>query len=797
MSSLNFSETRSRLAEVQKAFGSTYEWIFQSEVSFKEWLSSRAMSSMFWIKGKPGSGKSTLMKFVLQHPLTIDYLPNFDLDRWVIAGFFFHDRGSGVQKSILGLLCAVLYKILLQETDMMQFVLPIFLQSEASSIVSSGESSQTGWTAEELASAFLAILQQKEVKLNLCLFINALDEHEGDHLALLQLLKSISSQNRESAVRLKLCLASREENVFQNGLGDLPGLIIHEHTFNDIQVYVSGRLATEPPSSVARDDFHSLQTLSVNITKKSRGVFIWVKLVVDEMIIDLNEEGSSVQVSDLHEILLAIPEELKGLYERALSRLTKRLDRLTATKTRRESFIMFQIALCTRSPIPLAYFINAASLLAAGKPICFELSPNRQPNATPEMVLRLNSRCGGLLEPVTGQQYDSSNNRETVQFIHQTAKEFMIEKMAESRLVENMFQTKYENGHLLLMRYCIMVARLEMDIRIPDFAYHARLAEWTMEKSNATELDQLLDEGSADPLHGLEEFCLYFDVDKSFGHLRVETKNPHVWMLLIAIYAGLFLYFKEKLVYRICSRKEYLNALLSGAIRAMMTQEDMFLDPRFVELLLTRGANSDTRFQNRTPLQWLGNTSELYEPHCLLLKAPFVRVVSLLLEHGADANQPMLDNTGPLLSNIARALKGLESHKKTTDKRILYLGSESNVRTRELNICKIVETLLKFGASVHPPNPHDAPLPHAVQARHKSVARILLQHGATPPILEDLNLKLTEDEVREWKQIFEEYYIPQPRAFKTLLSRAVEELLPSVHHMFKALAAPGSQPGPG
>src|SRR5207248_4750653 len=133
------------------------------------------------------------------------------------------------------------------------------------------------------------------------------------------------------------------------------------------------------------------------IPKKSRGVFIWVKLVVDEMIVDLCEEGSSIQVSDLQDILSTMPNELEALYERALSRLARRLDRPKAAKARHESFIMFQIALCTRSPTPLGYFINATSLLATGKPVRVEHNSYRQPLTTPEMILRLNSRCGGLL----------------------------------------------------------------------------------------------------------------------------------------------------------------------------------------------------------------------------------------------------------------------------------------------------------------------------------------------------------------------------------------------------------------
>src|SRR5271156_4953557 len=103
-----------------------------------------------------------------------------------------------------------------------------------------------------------------------------------------------------------------------------------------------------------------LQELSDEVTGKARGVFIWVKLVVNELLEHLCN-GSSI--SELREILSAIPTELEGLYERALTRLENQLNRWGAIKFRRESYVMFQIALCMRSPMSLPYFINAPSLL--------------------------------------------------------------------------------------------------------------------------------------------------------------------------------------------------------------------------------------------------------------------------------------------------------------------------------------------------------------------------------------------------------------------------------------------------
>jgi hypothetical protein len=61
-----FAEIDDRREQVQQAHQETFKWIFEDghESGFAEWLSSG--NGIFWINGKPASGKSTLMKFVTQ-----------------------------------------------------------------------------------------------------------------------------------------------------------------------------------------------------------------------------------------------------------------------------------------------------------------------------------------------------------------------------------------------------------------------------------------------------------------------------------------------------------------------------------------------------------------------------------------------------------------------------------------------------------------------------------------------------------------------------------------------------------
>lgn len=125
----------------------TFEWLFdENTVSFSRWLSatgwmpghptfrrnssngSGAANSVFkvvdaacppkdvffWVQGKPGSGKSTLMKFALKHPRLADLLPD---GNWTRISFLFHDRGTLIQRSLTGMLRELLFQLLSQHPE--------------------------------------------------------------------------------------------------------------------------------------------------------------------------------------------------------------------------------------------------------------------------------------------------------------------------------------------------------------------------------------------------------------------------------------------------------------------------------------------------------------------------------------------------------------------------------------------------------------------------------------------------------------------------------------------------------
>jgi len=106
--SLYFHSRPMRHANIPEAYTNTLQWIYDSALA--HWL--REKDGMFWVSGKPGSGKSTLMKFMAHHHTTRSRLQAWaDSQPLVIASHYIWSAGTSMQKSQQGLLQSLHFDI--------------------------------------------------------------------------------------------------------------------------------------------------------------------------------------------------------------------------------------------------------------------------------------------------------------------------------------------------------------------------------------------------------------------------------------------------------------------------------------------------------------------------------------------------------------------------------------------------------------------------------------------------------------------------------------------------------------
>jgi hypothetical protein len=106
---LKFGHMDSRCDSIDPAHVNTCRWLFQKE-QYLIWSDPQyhyQHRGFLWIKGKAGTGKSTLMKCAFEHAKST---PNADS----VIAFFFNARGHDLEKSVEGMYRALLCQALVQ-----------------------------------------------------------------------------------------------------------------------------------------------------------------------------------------------------------------------------------------------------------------------------------------------------------------------------------------------------------------------------------------------------------------------------------------------------------------------------------------------------------------------------------------------------------------------------------------------------------------------------------------------------------------------------------------------------------
>ena len=328
LKSLEFEDMTARESQIDNPFPETFQWLLDDQrpgtggtsaagaptpTKFKEWLESQANETPFWITGHPASGKSTMMKFISTNPQIRPCLQAWSGEHKLLTcSVYFWNPGSLGQKSQVGLLSTVLHQLLRQRPDLCHSVASrrcLYFQ-----LAGTDSPDPQNWTLEELQICLTSFVSQIEGTDRLALFVDGLDEYEGNLDNLISFLKRLHHDHK-----VKLCISSRPWNAFKDAFRTYPSLKMELFTKPDIAKYVCTRIGGSPAFQELRKPFSaSVEKLESQIVDKADGVFLWVALVVEKVVATAQENND---LTEIWNVFNSLPPGLEELYASMRRRL--------------------------------------------------------------------------------------------------------------------------------------------------------------------------------------------------------------------------------------------------------------------------------------------------------------------------------------------------------------------------------------------------------------------------------------------------------------------------------------------
>ena len=243
LESLRYPTMAARMENMEEAHVQTFDWIFQEcksdEIlwdSFFKWLTDS--SGIYWISGKAGSGKSTLMRYIYANPKTRRLLSSWAAPLPpTIATFFFWNNGNKLQKDRVGFLRSILYEIFDQHRGLILNLLPALWARSYTSLIQSTQRKRETWSVTILRQLFRELVAQDKIPLKVCLFVDGLDEYDSGHGKIVELIQDIAK-----LADVKVCISSRPLKIFEDTFRSAPKLCLEDLTSQDIRQYAMDRL---------------------------------------------------------------------------------------------------------------------------------------------------------------------------------------------------------------------------------------------------------------------------------------------------------------------------------------------------------------------------------------------------------------------------------------------------------------------------------------------------------------------------------------------------------------------------
>ena len=662
---LCFPTIYQRQVQIAEAHPGTYDWLFDpsatedgphgehSRISILEWLEKH--HGIYWLSGKAGSGKSTLMKYLFNHDRTLAALKKWAGEKQLLTSHhFFWNAGTGMQKSQQGLLQTLLYHILRQCPSLIRDTCPSWLYGN--------DLRRKIWTRTDLLYALKTLAKGSISSANFCFFIDGLDEYDGDHKDIIDIIEIFASTSA-----IKLIVSSRPWLVFEESFGNnaIQHIKVQNFTRPDIELFVTEKLADDPRFKELDASDCRYKDLITEIVDRADGVFLWVFLVVRSLRRGLTNSDT---VLELQQRLRMLPTDLEVYFKHMLDSV----ERLYHEQAAR----LFLIRLAS----PALLTVMIASYFDE-KETDFALTTtanDSRPRSSTDLERterrtskRVKARCSDLLEISEDYSIPGYLGTFNIDFLHRTVRDFLETKDIQHLLLERAglgFNADRYLCNALLSHMKSLPRTLDLwtgpeifAVLVNGFmnhAYRLDVSHGFIYKSLIEDLQasieffhknrspfcwNIMDVAQADSRSESEEGWPFSCLSGSISHQLQEG-----WMIHLAAYYGLYGH--------ICDKESQLPSLItcknaraisplasalrlvSGLVSKKMNYTP--IDPRIICMILSHGADPNDRYEDE-PI-WYGFLRDIrYETRDPDWKRRGVTIMEILIRHGARVTLTM------------------------------------------------------------------------------------------------------------------------------------------------------------
>ncbi|PYI27484.1 hypothetical protein BP00DRAFT_450240 [Aspergillus indologenus CBS 114.80] len=689
LASIQFPQMQERAQQIRAAHEKTYRWVLQprNPRSVVAWLSAPTDSEpIYWISGKPGAGKSTLMRYLDQNLNYEEHMLPWASEVTVIrASYYFWNAGNALQKSFEGLVRSLLAQILEQQPELIARITTLGPKYNPRT----WGSANVEWTQSELLSLLHMCIGALQDRYKVLLLIDGLDEYEGTDELRRDVIRSLFGLNEMANV--KICLSSRPWNVFRDTFSSTPQLRLEDLTYQDISKYIRTELTKSPRFRYLHlRQKAEADRLILAMTEKAAGVFLWVRLVVRDLLEALQDGDNMAALSRK---LNGIPADLDEYFRRMIDSIP--------SLHRREASKMIQIALHEETAFTALHPLRMLDLLFIDEPILdfADTGPSNCPTLDladreglafmlDSTYRRLNSRCMGLLECVfdlefsgfldlttpdfleayDGRQFSSALCTQiaesaeightfmlTISFLHRSCRDFLRSPEIQELLHQYTGGPFDARRYLVNARICqlqtLMVAgiNLELSFGIASYLASALAVPGWRESTPAIRAARVLDP-VIEVLLSASDHNSSMDVGWYIGKLAGRWADEQSCFLTLAIDFDLRGYVRACLgpaQVRNKAGRPILDHVLQPEFcrrRGSLGIGYSLVSPELVRLVLENGGDPNESYRGGTVwarfLAWTAGCLVDY----LTVDAEFVQAhvesIALLLQHGATLMIP-------------------------------------------------------------------------------------------------------------------------------------------------------------